>query len=123
VPLRELPYNTLEPLIRDYLPNEEHEETAALIKRLAPARRRRFLTPEELELICRWKSARAIQHIRANTSRQIRLATAAALNTRSEMQRLDALTALRGVSIPMASAILMLLNPKRYGVIDIRVCK
>jgi hypothetical protein len=64
---------------------------------------------------------RAIQHIRANTAKQIRAATSTALNTRSEMQRLRALTALKGVSIPMASAILMLLNPKRYGVIDIRV--
>lgn len=28
---------------------------------------------------------------------------------------------LRGISVPMASALLMLLDPKRYGVIDIRV--
>ena len=29
--------------------------------------------------------------------------------------------ALRGVSVPMASSILMLVDPRRYGVIDIRV--
>jgi hypothetical protein len=121
VGLRELPYEKLEPLIRDYLCNEEFEDTAALIDRLRPARRRGYLTSKELEEICRWKSARAIHHIKANTAKQIRAATSAALKTRSELRRLEALTALRGVSIPTASAVLMLLDPKRYGVIDIRV--
>ena len=32
-----------------------------------------------------------------------------------------ALLQLQGVSVPMASALLTLLDPKRYGVIDIRV--
>ena len=44
-----------------------------------------------------------------------------AFGTRSERIKLEALTALHGVSIPMASAILTLTNPRRYGVIDIRV--
>ena len=44
-----------------------------------------------------------------------------ALRTRSERIRLQALLSLRGVSVPMASAILTLLCPRRYGVIDIRV--
>jgi thermostable 8-oxoguanine DNA glycosylase len=121
VGLRELPYEKLEPLICDYLCDEEFEDTAALIQRLRPARLRGYLTPEELEEICRWKSARALHYIRANTAKQIRVATSAALSTRSEMRRLEALTTLSGVSVPMASAVLMLLDPKRYGVIDIRV--
>ena len=41
--------------------------------------------------------------------------------TRSERRRLEALLRLKGVSVPMASAALTLLYPKRYGVIDIRV--
>jgi hypothetical protein len=121
VGLRELPYEKLEPLIRDHLCHEESEDTAALIERLRPARRRGYLTPKELEEICRWKSARAIHHVKANTAKRIRAATSTALNTRSEMRRLEALTTLSGVSIPMASAVLMLLDPKRYGVIDMRV--
>jgi len=36
-------------------------------------------------------------------------------------RRLEALRTLDGVSVPMASAILTLLSPCRYGVIDIRV--
>jgi hypothetical protein len=43
------------------------------------------------------------------------------LQTRSERRRLAALRELKGISVPMASAILMLLHPQRYGVIDIRV--
>jgi thermostable 8-oxoguanine DNA glycosylase len=111
----------MQTLIRDCLRDTEDEETAALIKRLRPARQRGYLTAVELEEISRWKSPRAIHYIRANTARQIRAATLAALKTRSERKRLESLTSLMGVSIPMASAVLMLLNPKRYGVIDIRV--
>jgi hypothetical protein len=119
--LAAVPYERLEPLIQDCLWADEDEPTAGLIKRLRPARQRGYLKPEELEEICKWKSARAIQHIKSNTASEIRVATSTALKTRSERQRLEALTTLKGVSVPMASAILMLLDPKRYGVIDIRV--
>jgi hypothetical protein len=51
----------------------------------------------------------------------VRAATGAALATRSERRRLEALLTLRGVSVPMASALLTLLHPRRYGVIDVRV--
>ena len=93
----------------------------ALTHRLQSARDRGHLTRAELLAICRWKSARAIRHIRANNPGQVRRATKIALNTRSERVRLQALLDLRGVSVPMASAILTLLYPRRYGVIDIRV--
>ena len=49
-----------------------------------------------------------------------RLGTARAV-PQSERKRFEALLDLRGVSVSMASALLVLLNPKRYGVIDIRV--
>lgn len=120
--LRKLPYDRLEPLITDHLCDADAgDETAELIKRLRSARQRGYLTSAELEDICRWKSARAIQHIRANSASVTRAATAAAFKTRSERRRLEALMTLKGVSVPMASAVLMLLDPKRYGVIDIRV--
>ena len=44
----------------------------------------------------------------------------AVLATRSEQRRLELLTGLRGVSVPTASAILTLVDPRRYGVLDIR---
>jgi len=119
--LKRIPFTRLEPLLRDCLSKSEDEQTLALVQKLRPARRRRYLTQGELEAVCRWKSARAIRHIRANSPWKVRSATRRALATRSERQKLELLRTLQGVSVPMASAILTLLNPRRYGVIDIRV--
>ena len=82
---------------------------------------RGYLTKPQLVAVCRWKSPRAIKHIRRNREKTTRRITRAAFGTRSERKKLDFLTRLNGVSVPMASAILMLTNPRRYGVIDIRV--
>jgi hypothetical protein len=84
-------------------------------------RQRGYLRTSELEEICRWKAVRAIQLIRSNSPARVRRATQRAFGTRSEQQRLAALVELQGVSVPMASPILMLTDPRRYGVIDIRV--
>ncbi len=59
--------------------------------------------------------------LESNNPSIIRKLTRLALTTQSERRRIEALTELKGVSLPMASAILMLVDPKRYGVIDIRV--
>ncbi len=119
--LKKIPYRKASTLIEQYLSTDEDHETVELTGQLRPARVRGYLTPSELEAVCRWKSARAIQHIKRNSPAQIRNATRRALATRSERRRLEELLTLRGVSVPMASAILMLLDPRRYGVIDIRV--
>lgn len=119
--LKKLPYNSLEKLINENLDKNEDSKTKQIIKELKDARKRGYLQKKELEKICRWKSPRAIHHIKKNTEKKIIEMTAAALKTRRESAKMELLTSLHGVSIPMASAILMLLNPKRYGVIDIRV--
>jgi hypothetical protein len=51
----------------------------------------------------------------------VRTVSRAALAARSERARMEELTRLAGVSIPVASAILTLIDPRRYGVLDIRV--
>ena len=114
-------YGRLERLILRHLKVEEDEGTARLSRELRAARGRGYLTRSELEAVCRWKSPRAIHHVRANTAKEVRLATGLALSARSEERRLAALLQLKGVSVPMASAALTLLSPRRYGVIDIRV--
>ena len=119
--LRRLRGTALEPLVREHLPAREDERTAELCRDFRVARRRGYLTLGELVAACRWKSPRPIKHIRANTHHRVRAATRTALTTRSEALRLEALLQLVGVSVPTASAILTLLDPKRYGVIDIRV--
>jgi len=120
MPLKTLPYRELAPLVRHYL-SKDDDNAIALIRDLRHVRARGYLTLSELEKVCRWKSARALRHIRSNSSARVRGATKRALATRSERRRLEALRGLKGVSVPMASAILMLIDPKRYGVIDIRV--
>ena len=119
--LGKLPYKQLRILLKDHLVLREDPETAKLIRELKQARRRGYLTPAELERICRWKSARVIHHIKKNSAARVRTATRRALATPSERRRLETLMSLDGVSVAMASAILTLLNPRRYGVIDIRV--
>ena len=119
--LKKLPYRKVGVLLTRYLSTEEDAETVALIRELRQARVRGYLTRNELEKVCRWKSARAIHLIKSNSIARIRTATRRALATKSERRRIEALMTLDGVSVPMASAILMLLQPRRYGVIDIRV--
>lgn len=121
MPLKKLPFEKVSVLLKDHLSTEEDAKTAALIRQFQQARVRGYLTRKELEKVCRWKSARAIHLIRRNSSARVRTATQLALATRSERRRLEALRILDGVSVPMASAILTLLDPRRYGVIDIRV--
>jgi hypothetical protein len=84
------------------------------------ARRRGWLTRGEFIAMCRWKSPRATLHYEKNSAARIRAATARALAARSERRRMEHLTALAGVSVPVGSAILTLLDPRRYGVLDIR---
>ena len=116
-----LPSKRLGALLRRHLPVGEDDRTRLLGRRLKAARRRGYLTRGELIAACRWKSPRSAPHVRANNHHRIRAATSAALSATDEAARLEALVRLRGVSVPTASAILTLLDGRRYGVIDIRV--
>ncbi|HEV8128723.1 MAG TPA: hypothetical protein VGQ14_03615 [Candidatus Eisenbacteria bacterium] len=100
---------------------DEDPGTRVLIERLRPARERGRLTRGELLLVARWKSPRALPLVRSNSPARVQRLTRAALSAPSEGERLESLTSLRGVSVPTASAALTLIDPERYGVIDIRV--
>ena len=119
--IRKLPYKKIEPLIKKYLNNKENEKTKKLIDELRKVKNIGFLTKSELEKICKWKSPRAINLIRKNSESKIIHRTRNAFATKIERKKIYLLTSLKGVSIPMASSVLMLINPKRYGVIDKRV--
>ena len=119
--LHKIPYNNLKSLIRIHLSTKENPQTQETIKKLLRAKKRGYLNKSELEIICLWKSPRAIRHIKRNRENTIINTTKAAFRVRSERIKLELLTSLHGVSVPMASSILTLLNPWRYGIIDIRV--
>jgi len=121
VPVEPLPYATLEALFAREAICDEDPSTGALIARLRRVRRRREFSRGEFLLMCRWKTPRAAPHYQRNSAARVRRAARAALTARDERGRLEALTALSGVSVPVASAILTLIDPRRYGVLDIRV--
>ena len=119
--MKHLKYRTLTTLLRNELVNEEDPSTVELIRKLKHVRKDKFLSRNELVDICLWKSARAVQHVRRNHPAKIRRLTSASFTSKSERTKLECLTQLYGVGIPMASSILTLIWPERYGVIDIRV--
>ena len=114
------PYPSVAALLRRELVREEDTATARLMDTLRRARRRGWLTRAEFLAMCRWKSPRALHHCRLNSAAAVRRTSRAVLATRSERTRVALLTGLHGVSVPTASAILTLLDPRRYGVLDIR---
>jgi hypothetical protein len=114
-------YQDLATLLANELTREDTPDTLQLIEDLRDVRQRGYLTKREFLAICRWKSPRSIRHCMKNSSGRIRRQSAIAVATRSEQVRFDALTELDGVGAPTASAILTLTNPRRYGVMDIRV--
>ena len=99
----------------------EFPATAELIRRLRHVRRAGEFSRAEFVQMCRWKSARALPLYRRHRAERIRRLSRAVLATRSEPRRIELLIALSGVSVPVASAILTLIDPRRYGVLDIRV--
>ena len=99
----------------------EYPGTETLIARLAHVKRRGEFSRAEFLAMCRWKSPRAMLHYRRHSGARIRALSRAVLATRSERRRMELLIELRGVSVPVGSAILSLIEPRRYGVLDIRV--
>jgi len=102
---------------------EEDASTADLVASLRRVKKAGEFGRAEFLAMCRWKSARSAPQCEANSARAVRLVSRRALGTRDERERLEVLCRLRGVGIPTASAILTLVDPRRYGVLDIRVWK
>jgi hypothetical protein len=112
----------------------DFEETERLKAKLAQRRRERqpfFLTAEELEEILAWKLGQQMGRQRAlrtaNTDEIIQAITGLALTIHHQDKdyelelRVNLLCALRGVGVPVASAVLALVFPDEYAVIDYRV--
>ena len=120
MPLKRVPYRSLRALLRRELITQEDPGTAALIRRLAHVKAAGCFTRAEFLAMCRWKSPRSRLHYQRSGSATIRRVSAAALAARDEQARIAHLVELPGVSVATASAILTLIDPARYGVLDIR---
>lgn len=74
-----------------------------------------------LEAIVRWKSERVVHYLIGNSEEEIRKALAvAAVPGGSTRNAVEALIGLRGVDLPIATAILSAIFPERYAVLDFR---
>jgi hypothetical protein len=72
-----------------------------------------------LEPIVRWKSEHAVHYLIGNSSERIRRALeVAAAPEASTHEAVNALLALHGIDVPIASAILTAIFPERYTVMD-----
>jgi len=100
---------------------QENYKTNILLLKIKKAVRRGYLLKSDLEEICKWKTARVIKKIRSNRPNKIKKITSSALKMKNDREKISSLIKLKGVGIPMASAILMFINPRLYGVIDTRV--
>ncbi len=114
--------------------SEDYPETQRLMSLFARLRQERdplFLTLSEFDEVLRWKlrGQYGRSHLRrqGNTESVIQTVTGAALSLSHkdpeyELElRVAILCALRGVSVPVASAVLTLVFPQSYGVVDFRV--
>lgn len=85
------------------------------------ASQRGRLTFEEFYKICMWKSARQKQkYISAKNRNEVEAITKKAFSEQDEREKMKKLCELNGVGIPTASAILTVVFPEKYAVIDIR---
>ena len=119
--LKKFPYRTVDQIVKKYSDGCEDSYTNHLLKKIKFAKRRGYLRKDEFILICNWKSARTIKKVLANSEKSIERGTMLAISSTDETKIISTLIKLNGVSIAMASAILMFINPKKYPVIDIRV--
>jgi hypothetical protein len=111
----------------DYTLTEHLKAHFAQMKR---ERHPMYLTLDEFDRVLQWKLrgqyGRQRERRKANTDDVIRVVTGAALSiehpdTDYEIElRFGILCTLRGVGVPVASAILALVFPERYAVIDFR---
>ena len=89
------------------------------------------LTLEDLDEVLRWKLrgqyGRNAHHRQRLTDQAVRAVTKAAFGVRLTQKELElqirvgVLTVLPGVGVPVASAVLALVDPETYGIIDFRV--
>ena len=74
---------------------------------------------QDFMTVGRWKSPRPTRSMASNTDEMIRDISATALTAPLPIQHL-VLDLLKGVSIPMASSLLMVWQPEQHTVIDVR---
>ena len=73
-----------------------------------------------LKTIVAWKSARALGRVARNTEADVTDALRLAVSAASERSAIAILTGLRGMDVPLASAVMWAIAPTRFTIIDYR---
>ena len=116
-------YDNLKDLIKDNLSLKETEEAQNLIKELKNVKARGFLTKKQFYDVAMWKTPRPKNYYLSNSEKFVKKISKNSLSSKTEEEKIITLTSLKGVSIPVASSLLTIINPKKYVIIDIRVWK
>lgn len=98
-------------------PEMEHR----IMEEIKPAvASRGYLTFEEFQAICEWKTERSKSRVAKNLPSEVEEISRVSLSTGVERLRIGALCMLEGVEYPTASVILHFLHPAPYPILDFR---
>ncbi|MBS3084710.1 hypothetical protein J4411_02245 [Candidatus Pacearchaeota archaeon] len=114
-------YQSLGKLLKNNLGNSETEEALKLIDSLKYSSKNGFISKEQFYKVAMWKTPKPKNHYLSNSNEKIKEVSKSVLSSNSDEEKINLLTQLKGVSIPVASSLLTIINPKKYGIIDIRV--
>ncbi len=83
--------------------------------------KRGYLLKDEFVSICKWKTERQTNNYQKNSKEDIEKITKEAISKHQDIKvQIDKLDQLKGVGVPVASAILTVIFPKYYCVLDFR---
>lgn len=102
---------------------EKTKETSPLFENISKSlQKRKCLKREEFINICEWKTRRPRNQYRKNDKKKIKEITKKIFAKHSDAEsQMTELLKLEGVSVPVASALLTVIYPKKYCIVDFRV--
>ena len=114
-------YPNLTKLIKNNINTPETLEALQLISQLKDVKEKGFFSKEQFYDVVMWKTPRPKKHYLSNSEKTLIETSKKVLLSDSEDEKVNLLLNLKGVSIAVASSLLTIINPKDYGIIDIRV--
>ncbi len=111
--------------MKDFIKNIDeyiaaYDEEKILFEKGKSIKKRGHLLKDEFLQICLWKSRRPKNWYKENTSEAIKETSKEALTLTDENRKISLLCELQGVSIATASALLSVIDPDNYPIIDAR---
>jgi len=114
-------FDDLTILIKSNLNSPEDHESQALFDSFKDVKKKGFFSKQQFYKVAMWKTPRPKNRYLSNSEEYIKEISKGVLSTHSEDAKMALLTSLDGVSIAVASSLLTMIDPKHYGIIDIRV--